>query len=107
MLLAIFFAVQIAIVTFFDKGRSAREAQRQAEEVVTEVAKLYDVPVDEEPTLATVSNPQKLSGQEFFAKAQNGDRVLFYPQSKKAILYRPSAHKIIEVSTLSQPASTE
>jgi hypothetical protein len=102
LLIVLFVISQLVVVQFFDKNTATRQAQKQAEQVISDVAEIYDVPTDEVPTLATVSDPSKLSDQAFFAKAQSGDRVLFYSKSRKAILYRPSAHKVIEVSSLTQ-----
>lgn len=65
-----------------------------------------ELPAGEQPTLATVADQEKLKGQDFFSHAQNGDKLLIYPKAKKAILYRPSTGKIIEVTNLtsgSQP----
>src|SRR5579862_7460225 len=58
--------------------------------VINSVGKLMVLPTNETPTIATVSDKSKLSGQPFFANAQNGDKVLIYSKSQKAILYRPS-----------------
>ena len=70
------------------------------------VAEIMELP-DEEPTVATVTDPTKLSGQPFFQKAQMGDNVLIFTKSKKAILYRPSIKKIIDVTTIqSVPSSS-
>jgi hypothetical protein len=63
------------------------------------IGKFMDLP-DEEPTIATVTDKEKLSGQPFFAKAQDGDKVLIFTQAQKAILYRPGTGKIIEVMSL-------
>jgi hypothetical protein len=54
----------------------------------------------EKPTIATVENTKKLTSQAFFKNARNGDKVLMYTQTKKAILYRPSEDKVIEVAYL-------
>ena len=43
---------------------------------------------------------EKLGDQAFFSKAQKDDRVVIYAQAKKAILYRPSTKKIVEVAPL-------
>lgn len=50
----------------------------------------------ETPTLATVSDVDKLRAQVFFKDAENGDKVLIYQKAGTAILYRPSTKKVIE-----------
>ena len=73
-------------------------AQEDAKELVSKVGKLIDLPKSEVPTTATVSDKTKLIGQAFFTKAENGDKVLIYASTKRAILYRPSINKLIEVA---------
>ena len=92
---------------FQKQNLSESEAQRKLSqektiETIKAVEKLMELP-DEEPTVATVSDLATLQGQPFFARAEEGDRVLFYTQAKKAILYRPTANKIIEVAALTIP----
>lgn len=65
--------------------------------VVEEVSQVVLLPTDETPTFATVSDVTKLSDQEFFNNAQNGDVVLIYENAKKAYLYRPSSRQLIEI----------
>lgn len=72
----------------------------EVESVVLKVSKLYLLPVDEEPTVATVSDPEALKDQSFFMWSLKGDKVLIYTKSGKAILYRPSIDKIIEISPI-------
>jgi hypothetical protein len=75
------------------------EAAKQESNVLIEkVSKLMELPRLEEPTVATVSDKEKLKEQPFFKGAEVGDKVLIYIQARKAILYRPSTNKIIEVS---------
>lgn len=74
--------------------------------VVGMVEKLIELPKDESPTLATVSDKSKLATQSFFKNAQNGDKLLIFVKSKKVILYRPSEDKIIEVGTINVSQAT-
>lgn len=90
-------------------GKSQAQAQNEAEKVLSEVGKLIALPNDEKPTIATVSDVEKLKGQQFFKNAANGDKVLIYTNSRKAILYRPNDKRIIEVGAvnINQQPSTE
>ena len=78
--------------------------EEQVKSLVAEVGKVMVLPTDEEPTTATVSDPEKLRDQAFFGNAQAGDKVLIYQKSRKAILWRPSTKKVIEVSGLNVTA---
>jgi hypothetical protein len=69
--------------------------EMEVERLVEKIAKVVELP-QEVPTIATVSDASKLKDQQFFKKAQNGDKVLIYQNAKKAILYRPSTGKIVE-----------
>lgn len=75
---------------------SAEEVQA----VMSEVGKLISLPTEETPTLATVSDRDKLKEIPFFAKAETGDKVLIYVKARKAYLYRPSEKKLIEVAAI-------
>lgn len=74
--------------------------QKETKDLTDHIGKFMELPVGEQPTLATVTDQEKLKEQDFFAHAQNGDKLLVYPIARKAILYRPSIGKIIEVSNL-------
>lgn len=73
-----------------------------AQTLTKQVGSLMLLP-SENPTIATVSDVSKLTGQAFFAHAENGDKVLIYPTSKEAILYRPSINKIVQVGPINTP----
>jgi CRISPR/Cas system CMR-associated protein Cmr5 small subunit len=68
--------------------------------LTTIINKFMDLPADETPTLATVTDKEKLKDQDFFKKSENGDKILIYANAKKAILYRPSTQKVIEFAPL-------
>ena len=80
-------------------------AQDATKALVEAVGRLTDLPQGETPTIATVSDVSKLQNQAFFAKAQNGDKVLIYTQAKRAILYRPSTNKVIEIAPVNLGSS--
>jgi hypothetical protein len=71
-------------------------SQNQTQKLLDKVGKLVILPTDETPTAATVNDVSKIKNQEFFASAQNGDKVLVYAKSGWAVLYRPSVNKVVE-----------
>jgi hypothetical protein len=73
-------------------------AQQEQTQLITKIGALTDLPKNETPTVATVTDITKLQDQPFFANAQNGDKVLIYTKAKKAYLYRPSTNKIINIA---------
>lgn len=75
-------------------------AQAETDQLVAQVSKLIDLPKDETPTVATVLDKEKLKDQPFFANAQNGDKILIYTKAKKAIIFRPSQNKLINVGPI-------
>lgn len=75
-------------------------AQTEAQEIIEKVSRLMVLPEGETPTIATVTDPERLKDQAFFSQAKKGDQVLIYTTAKKAILYDPIADKIVEVAPL-------
>lgn len=73
-------------------------AEEEGKALIAKVGLLITLPEREQPTVATVTDPAKLKDQPFFVRSKNGDKVLIYAQAKKAILYRPSLNKIIDVA---------
>ena len=74
--------------------------QEENQALINRIGALIALPEGETPTIATVNDPDLLKDQPFFAKAKKGDKVLIYPNAKKAILYDPESNKIIEVAPL-------
>ena len=84
----------------FGLSKGAAAAQAEVDTLVAQVGKLIALPTDEKPTVATVTDASKVKDQPFFAQAQNNDKVLIYQKAQKAILYRPSENRIIEVGAV-------
>lgn len=93
----------IPVVAYTMKPENSKDvAQAEIDDVTKKVSLLMDVP-SETPTIASISDASKLREQPFFAKAQNGDKVLIFNAAQKAVLYRPSTNKIIEVALYKPP----
>jgi len=86
----------------FQKIKNNPELAKQEETrvIISKVGKLMNLPKDEEPILATVVGKEKLQDRNFFRNSENDDKILIYVKAKKAILFRPSTGKIIEVAPL-------
>lgn len=78
----------------------AIEAREELRIILDKVGRLVVLPEGEDPILATVTDKDALAGQEFFARAENGDKVLIYPKAKKIYLYDPEGDKLLEVAPL-------
>ena len=74
-------------------------AKEETQLIVGKLSKLMELP-NEEPTIATVLDKEKLKDQPFFAKAENGDKVIVFNKAMKAILYRPSSNKVIDFAPI-------
>lgn len=82
------------------KRTDSDKAKEEELDIISKVGKHILLPQDETPTIATVTDPNKLTDQPFFAHAKSGDKVLVYTKAKKAYLYNPSADVIVEVAPL-------
>ena len=95
----------IAAVFFFFKFIELKQnptkvIDQQTNDLIARVSKIFLLPQDETPTVATVTDPEKLKDQPFFANAKKGDKVLIYTNAQKAILYDPIENKVIEATTI-------
>lgn len=100
-------AVALAALTFFFyrqyqniKKNPNQIAQAEIDAVTANVGRIIDLPKDETPTLATVQDKDKLKDQAFFSMAENGDKILIYTKSKKAIIYRPKDNRLVNVGPI-------
>lgn len=104
--LGVMFVISIALAGFFftqyQKVKNNPEVvtKQETEALVEKISKLIDVPNDETPTVATVTDVEKLKDQPFFANAQNDDKILIYTKAKKAIIYRPKEDRLINVGPI-------
>lgn len=88
---------QIAQKLLKDPAAASKE---EAKTITKALSKFMDLPTDEEPQVATVLDKEKVKDQPFFAKAENGDKVIIYTKSGEAILFRPSTGRIINIAPI-------
>ncbi|OGI63786.1 hypothetical protein A2914_01260 [Candidatus Nomurabacteria bacterium RIFCSPLOWO2_01_FULL_41_21] len=93
---AVYFYMQLSEL----KTNPQAVAEKETAALVAKVGNLVFLPEGETPTVATVSDPEALRSQPFFANAQVGDKVLIYTTARKAILYNPTLNKIVEVAPI-------
>jgi uncharacterized protein HemX len=75
--------------------------QRKTAELVGKVSALMELPKDETPQAALVSDAAALKKQyAFFSSVENGDQILFYYKAGKVIVYRPGTNKIVQTGPL-------
>lgn len=97
---AVYFYREASIVKT-DQGEVAADVK----ELIGRVSRHIVLPEDEVPTLATVSDPDRLKDQPFFANAKKGNQVLLYTVAKKAYLYDPVLDRLLEVAPINISAS--
>lgn len=101
--------ILVSVILIFAAGAFAYYLVKQNlpattdKDLAVKVAKLIDLPA-ETPTMATIDDLSKLKDQTFYAKAKVGDVLLVYALAQKAILYRPSTNKIINVTPVNLPS---
>jgi hypothetical protein len=82
---------------------------KKVTDLINSLGEKTSLPGEETPSVATVTDINKLPNVAFFAKAEKGDKVLIYTAAKKAYLYRPSTGQIIQegaVEVVSPDVST-
>ena len=109
VLVALLVVVLGTSIYFFIKYQSLAQdptlqAKAKTAEVVKELSKLMVVPNDPNTVMATITDKSKLAGQKFFDLAQNGDEVVLFPGALKAVIYRPSTHRIVDIGPFSPNA---
>lgn len=93
---------------FITKLPEGQLSEKQIENLINKVSKLIVVP-DEEPVVATIIKAEELMAeQKFYLGSQNGDQLIFFPKAQKALIYRKSENKLINVGPVmvDQPATT-
>ncbi len=77
--------------------RVQEENDREQAKLLRELGAILLVP-NETPQIATITSKEALT-QPFFKDAENGDKLLLFETARKAVLYRPSVRKIVNIES--------
>jgi len=103
--IAVYYQHQYALLSK-NQVKVSPKGTGELDALVAKIGQFIELPPGERPTLATVSDVEKLRDQAFFAHAHDGDKVLIYATAGKAILFNPTTNKVVEVAPLGTPTPT-
>lgn len=95
--------IALALVATFVVLRMYQAAPNQSEsssvgdaaDTMTSIARLMLIP-NEKPVIATINEAQKLiASQAFYMGAIDGDKLVMFPNAKKAVIYSPTRNLIV------------
>lgn len=111
LLILLTISLGLGSVIAYTYGKSqVTQSENSADEntsVIKNVGKHILLPKDVEPKVGKMVNIEQFKDDPFLSQAVVGDYVLFYPyqgRTLKAILWRPSEGKIVDVSLVALPA---
>jgi len=83
-----------------------QKAAKELAAATAAVGKLMILPDGDQPILATVTDAKTLIAQQaFFAGSINGDQLLLFPKSMKAVIWSPSRQLIVNVGPIQQTSA--
>jgi len=90
---------QLAVLT--DPKQANELNAKQTEELLAKVSKLVVLPNEKNPVVATINDVEVLAAtQDFYKDANNGDKLIIFTQSRKAIIYNEAQNKLINVGPI-------
>lgn len=75
-------------------------AQKEYKRIKEKVSKLMQIPEKEKFFLGTYESKTKLKENPFFKDAKDNDKYLIFSETGKAIIYRESENKLINVGPI-------
>ena len=90
---------QIAVLT--DPTLASQVNEQETKVLLEKIGKLIELPKEKDPVVATINDAESLATtQDFYTNAHNGDRLVIYRASKKAIIYDEQNDKIVNVGPI-------
>jgi hypothetical protein len=103
-ILVVLLLVLLALSGFlFMQNKKLKSNNNEANDLKAKVSKIIDLP-SETPVIGTVEDKNKFKDQPFFNGVENGDKLLIFPEAKKAVIYREKDNKLINVGPIAVTA---
>lgn len=83
------------------------DSENVSQRVIKAVGNIYEIPRDEEPTVAIIQDKDMLKEQIFFDGAQNGDYMLVYKKKRIGLIYREEIKKLINVAPIAMDSASQ
>lgn len=77
------------------KKNPAASTEQTNKALLTKLGKIMELPTDEDPQIAAITDKTKLGEDPFFTNAKNDDYIIVYSKARKIIIYREGENKII------------
>lgn len=87
---------------YYNKHKEVRKNQifsvrDEKQLMVDNVSRSMELPGEESPIVMSVVDAEKIREQSFFPEAKEDDQMIIYVEAKKAIIYRLSSEKIVDI----------
>lgn len=93
-------AIGLGIYFFIQYQQAmANDPRAEATRITNHISSVIKLP-DEDPTIATVVDKEKLDNPALSARAEDGDKILIFSESGQLILYRDAEKKVVDLMTI-------
>lgn len=83
-------------IYFFLQAKRNHKENNVQQETISRMREAIELP-NETPVSVTVADKTKLSNKALAAHVENQDEIYIFNQSKRLIIYRPSAKKVVDM----------
>ena len=78
-----------------------KRAETATKNLVKKIGKLMVLPEGQDPAVFNIEDPETLVAQQaFFKGAEQGDKLIVYPELSRAIIYSPKRDVIVNVGPI-------
>lgn len=84
-----------------DPQLASELSQKETSELIGKLSKLMVVPADRDPVVAVINDVEMLAAtQDFYVPAHNGDKLIMFQDSRKAVIYDEDDNRIVNVGPI-------